>query len=250
MGAYIHMVYGEVPTTGFPICVYNFFLLYKPLLTQAQAYMPQQQMVPQIDNDCPTTDGTYFAKMSGFPATDHAWIHNSNLAAPSSGSVPRNKWVEITHMAFAMDGSATWFYYAPGSGVFMWTGNTKVYNDHPDAVGDLTGEQCKDPPGALGANECQSNFEDLYKQARASHLDSIQFTKHADMQCTTKSNQQGNYAIEIVDLGGSGKYACSQPSNGAGPQKTRFRAGWQAKSICYCDNQKQEINCNGFAMSR
>lgn len=130
--------------------------------------------------------------------------------------------------------------------VYSSTGKTKAYNDHPDAVSDLLHAKCTDPPGQLGKNECQQQFEQLYKAAFNAGLESLQFTKHADMQCTTTSNQQGNMAIEIVDLKGSGKYACSQPNSG----NTRFRAGWEAKSICNCDNTKQAINCAGFAMDR
>jgi len=240
-GSYISKVYGEVPTTGYPICAFTIFLLYKPLISQANL------QVPVIDNDCPSGDGTYFAKMSGFPAQDWSWInHQGNLAQPEQFQLPANKWVEIMHTAYDMDGSATWFYYTPGSGIYMWLGKTKAYNDHPDAVTDMLHTKCSDPPGQLGANECQKNFEDLYKAAIKAGLNSVQFTKHADMQCSTKNNKQGNYAIEIIDLAGSGKYACSQPNSGL----TRFRAGWEAKSQCTCDNTKKAINCKGFAMSR
>jgi hypothetical protein len=241
-GSYIKLVYGELPSTGYPICAFTLFLLYKPLISQANLPMGQ------VDNGCPTTEGQFFAKMSGFPATDWNWInHQANLANPVSFQLPSNKWVEIMHTAFAMDGSATWFYYTPGSGIFMWMGNTKAYNDHPDAVSDLLpGQQCKDPKGQLGVNECQKNFEDLYKAAKAKNMQSFHFTKHADMQCDTNSNKQGNYAIEIVDLGGSGAHACSQPNSG----NTRFRAGWEAKSICNCDNTQKAINCAGFGMAR
>jgi len=241
-GSYIQKVYGEIPSTGYPICIYNLFLLYKPLLSQAGAPMPQ------VDKNCPSADGTYFAKMSGFPASDWGWIHNSNLAHPGKFQVPGNKWVEIMHTAFAMDGSATWFYYAPGSGVFMWTGNTKAYNDHADGVKDLlNGAACKDKKQGFGVQECDANFEDMYKAALNRKLDSIQFLQHADMQCSlNNAKKMGNYAIEIVDLKGSGKYSCSQPNSG----QTRFRAGWEAKSICNCDNTLTAINCQGFAMRR
>lgn len=244
-GRYIALVYGELPSTGYPICAFTYFLLYNALISQANL----QSALPKVDNYCPTADGTLFGKMSGFPSTDWNWIaHMSNLANPVSFQLPSNKWVEIMHTAFAMDGSATWFYYTPGSGIFMWMGNTKQYNDHPDAVADLlNGAKCEDPPGQLGANECQKNFEDMYKAAKNKKLDSFHFTKHADMQCSTiNTKKQGNYAIEIVDLGGSGAHACSQPNSGL----TRFRAGWEAKSQCVCDNTQKAINCAGFAMAR
>jgi hypothetical protein len=155
------------------------------------------------------------------------------------------------HTAFKMDGSATWFYYTPGSGVYMWTGYTKVYNDHPDAVWDLLQQKCAIPAHPLGPNECGSQFEALYAAARSRNFETIQFIKHADMQCTTKGNEERNMAIEIVDLKGSGQYACSTAfENGATEGWARFRAGWEAKYKCYCDNTQKAINCKGFGMVR
>jgi len=243
-GAYYKMVYGEmpVPTKDNPICVYMLFLLYKPLLGLAGVQLPQS-----VDTQCPTKAGTPFAKMSGFPATDWIWIYNPSLGRPVGDYVPKDTWVEIMHTAFTMDGSATWMYYTPGSGIYMWTGTTFAYDDHPDAVKDLLdGAACTDPPGQIGNNECQSNFESMYKAARDKGANTIQFKKHADMQCDEfNNNDQRNMAIEIVDLGGPGMTTCSGNSG-----TTRFRAGWQAKYECKCQNDQSSINCEGFALAR
>jgi len=241
-GAYYHMIYGEVPTTGYPICPYMLFLLYKPLLSLAGVQLPQA-----ISTKCPTNAGTPFAKMSGFPATDWTWIYNPLLGRPQGDYVPKDTWIEVMHTAFSMDGSATWFYYTPGSGIYTWTGTTFAYNDHPDAVKDLlNGAACSDPPGQIGNNECQNNFEDMYKAAIKKGANTIQFKKHSDMQCDlNNNNDQRNMAIEVVDLGGPGMTTCSGESG-----KTRFRAGWQAKYVCVCDNGQDSINCEGFAMNR
>jgi len=241
-GAYYKMVYGEVPQTGYPICAYMLFLLYKPLLGQAGVQLPAS-----IDPHCPTQAGTPFAKMSGFPSTDWVWIYNPLLGRPLGDYVPEHTWVEIIHTAYSMDGHATWMYYTPGSGIYAWTGHSLFYNDHPDAVKDLLQTQCSDPPGQIGNNECQNNFEDMYNAARYNKkAQTIQFKKHHDMQCDVKNNNdQRNMAIEIVDLGGPGFTSCSG-SDG----KSRFRAGWQAKYDCVCDNSKTAINCEGFGLAR
>merc|ERR1712217_470448 len=120
--------------------------------------------------------------MSGFPIQDIAWIYNSDLEHPAQRGqgVAGDHWVEVLHGAFSMDGSATWFYYAPGSGIFMWTGKTRVYQDHGAWVQDVLHQRCHDM-----MNECISQFELGYAATRRLGLDSVQFLKHADMQCTT-----------------------------------------------------------------
>jgi len=245
-GKYYEYVYGEIPTTGYPICPFMLFLLYKPLLGRAGVQLPQS-----VDNHCPTQAGTPFAKMSGFPDTDWTWIYSPVLGRPNGDArdsfAPKNTWVEVMHTAYIMDGMATWFYYTPGSGVYAWTGTTFAYDDHPDAVKDfLPGQTCSDPPGQIGNNECENNFDAMYKAARSKGAQTIQFKKHHDMQCDVKNNNdQRNMAIEIVDLGGPGITTCSGESG-----KTRFRAGWQAKYECMCDNARTAISCEGFGLVR
>merc|ERR1719169_314590 len=111
--------------------------------------------------------------MSGFPVTIQAWIFNPILAHPMSQSVPAQKWVEVLHSSFSMDGSATWFYYAPGTAIYMWTGNTKVYDDHPDAIQDLLHTNCAD-----NQKECGSQFHAMYDAGFKAGYDTLQFTKH------------------------------------------------------------------------
>merc|ERR1719199_564664 len=74
------------------------------------------------------------------------WIYNPLLEHPQArgSGLPANTWVEVIHNAFSMDGDATWFYYAPGTAVYMYTGNTRVYSDHDDATADLLKQACND----------------------------------------------------------------------------------------------------------
>jgi len=165
-------------------------------------------------------------------------LSNTTRDDPRSNGLPGNTWVEILHSAFKMDGSSTWFYYAPGTGIWMYTGTTKVYNNHADAARDLLHRPCSDL-----TNECIAEFESMYKAARSRGLYCFQFLKHADMQC---GSGEHNLAIEIVDVKGPGTTTCSQRMSGP----TRFRAGWEAKHACTCDNSKSTINCHGFGLSR
>jgi len=170
------------------------------------------------------------------------WIYNPNLQHPQpmNQGLPKNTWVEVLHNAFYMDGDATWFYYAPGTAVYMYTGNTKVYKDHDAAVSELLQQPCM----GSGHNECVPQFGALYRAALAAKLDSIQFTQHRDQQCGQFSNS-GLLAMEIVDLKGPGTTTCSQTISGP----TRFKSGWEAKSVCNCDNSQNTINCNGFGLN-
>merc|ERR1712232_1388635 len=113
----------------------------------------------------------------------------------------------------------------------MWTGNTAVYSDHPEAVKDLLHKSCGDKQ-----NECGGHFADMYKAGSKKGYDTLQFLQHADMQCDSH-NTMKNLAIEIVDLKGPGTTTCSQTNSG----NTRFRAGWEAKSVCTCDNSQKII---------
>jgi len=193
---------------------------------------------------CPSKAGELYSEMSGFTTNSFAaWIHHINLADPVSSAIasnglPKDTWVEIIHTAFSMDGTATWMYYTPGTAIWMNTGTTKVYNDHSDASRDLLQLPCSD-----NKEECAKQFEQWYKAAKKLNLDSLQFLKHADMNCGGNTGQ-ANLAIEIVDVKGPGTTTCS--GNGG---LTRYRAGWDAKASCICDTTQKTINCKGYGIN-
>uniref|UniRef100_A0A7S1AY00 Ricin B lectin domain-containing protein n=1 Tax=Noctiluca scintillans TaxID=2966 RepID=A0A7S1AY00_NOCSC len=230
---YFKVVYGQVPSSGYPICVYyGIYIMYMTTASQSGISMPTT-----ASKSCPTKDGEFFAIMSGLTGKNGMnanWIYSSDLMrGQSSYSIESNKWVEVTHTAFSMDGAATWLYYTPGSGFWLWTGQTKAYDDHQDAVKDLLGETC-----VSKRNECGSYFSDLYKATITAGLTTISFVKHNDMQC---GSGDGNLAIEIVDNEGSGTKTC-----GGDDGLVRFKAGWMASADCYCDNSQKGLNCKGY----
>jgi len=232
---YFQTVYGEVPSSGYPICIYGFSMIYPPIAAQAGVKLPTPHKV------CPQHGkaGVYYSMMSGLTASDAHWIWNPNLSHPSTNGLPANHWVEFLHTAFAVDGSATWAYYAPGSAVWLYTGNTRVYKNHNGASMDLLHLPCSDP-----TQECVAEFEFWYGAMKKKNLQTIQFLKHSDMNCVGFPGT-GNLAIEIVNIGGSGVHTCGGPGG-----KTRFRAGWEAKHDCTCNNLQKVINCKGFGIHR
>lgn len=231
-GQYFEWTYGEIPSRGYPICTYGQVMLYRPHLDGAGVTPPNK-----FKDGCPgkTNAGQWYKTMTsaGSEASWSNWIWNPNLSAPQDfgAGLPSDVWVEVHHKSFSVDGSATWLYYAAGSGIWAWLGNTQAYPDHKEAVADIMGKQC--------GGECSGEFEKLYEAMRIQGRDTIQFLYHDDMNC-------GNGAIEIVDPAGSGKHPCGQDMSGL----TRFKAGWGASADCICDNSAKDntLNCDGFGI--
>lgn len=184
----------------------------------------------------------------GFPDNRFTWIYNPVLSQPMSSSggttaLPSFYWIEVMHTKWAQDGEATWFYYTPGSAIWMYLGSSKAYNNHDDATWDLLGQPCKHRQGDF-PHECELQFNELYPAAIDAGLDTLQFLFHSDMSCAG-GNGRANLALEIVDVHGPGRETCSGKS---GP--TRFRAGWEAQYECNCDGSQKAINCAGFGLLR
>lgn len=244
--AYFKAVYGEVPTSGYPICTFSLTHLYKPILASAKVTLPTMSC------HCPTAVGQYYDKMTDHQDAYSTWIWNSNLAQPQAAGtngLPENYWVEIIHQAYFMDGDATWLYYAPGTAIWLFLGKTKVWDDHDNAVTELLKQPCQAGGGwAANQHQCIPQFGALYAAAKKINLNTMQFTKHSDMPCGSEASRK-NMAIEIVDLGGSGKNSCGMAfPNQATKGVNHYHAGWEAKSSCSCDNAQKTVNCKGFGM--
>lgn len=258
-GGYFQQVYGEIPTTGYPICTYTFRVLYIAKLWQVKIQTPSP-----LSNKYPGNPGELY-DMMGFFNKELAWIWDPVLSAPwgarrlqqaaaaqemaphAATPLPASTWVEIMHFTDKQDGKATWMYYSPGSAVWYFMGNTKSYNLHADAVKDLLNEDCKVRPGDYH-DECEMQFEAMYTVGISRAYDSLQFLFHDDMPGGTASwPKKGNLAIEIVDLLGDGTTQCGGPSG-----LSRFRAGWEASHECYCDTSLPAgmVNCKGFGILR
>ncbi|NER28296.1 MAG: hypothetical protein F6J89_11840, partial [Symploca sp. SIO1C4] len=197
---YFNKVYGNSPTSAsqFPIDLNDWWIFYKDDLAGIKT-------IPCEDfggNHCPipkTQEGQAICSLSG---GDHdlpnaVYIYH----APPYSPLRESKWVEFTHTADAEaknnEKVGSWMYYMPGSGNYFHLGKTKAFSDHPEAVKHFLNKNCNDL-------ECAQYFTDLFKAAASKGYDSIQFLKHHDMTCAQ------NIAIEIVDVAGSGMYACGE----------------------------------------
>jgi len=229
---YFQAVYGEVPSSGYPICTLTLSHLYKPALEHAGVELPT------MTTHCPTSTGQYYATMTDHQESWSTWIWNQNLVQPASGDLPGHTWVEVIHQPYFWDLSATWLYYAPGTAIWMNLGNTQAYDDHDGAVQDLLNKPCGD-----NEHQCVPHFIEIQWAGIVRGINTLQFRKHADMMCDYESQETRNMGIEIMDLGGPGIFTCGQIFSG---QSRRYRAGWEAASPCECDNNLQTVNCAGF----
>lgn len=246
--AYISLIYGEVPASGYPICTYSFGFVYAPVFKNVGMSKTPEGGCPGGDPDA----GWFYSTMVGHPyqASYASWIFNPNLFK----ALPTNTFVEVTHGSIPGGAEAvgSWFYYTPGSAVWFNTGNTAAFKDHPEAVDEFLGkDKCMD-------SGCNSLFEQTFKAANAAGYTSVQYYAHGDQSCGRVvphkeggTGRQG--AVEIIDIS-----ADAAGSNACGVAKgSHLRAGWEAKHECDCDNAFSDAptgslvaNCKGFGIRR
>jgi len=230
-GNYFKAVYGGIPNSGYPICIGSLTYLVFPALQRAGI-----QKTPL--NGCGSNDGDYYKTMPccQLQSPGSSWIQNFKYRT----ALPSNRWVEGIHKSFWADNGCGWYFYAPGSAVWLWLGNTKAYDDHSDAIKDISGKHC--------SGQCESYFKDMCQIGAGKGIDSVQFLKHSDMACGMKTahpmTSQGgrglNGGIEIVDTRGTGAKA------GGCAAANGYKAGWEGSQTCNCDSSISWSNCKGF----
>lgn len=205
---YFQSVYGSIPSDNYPICVSGLWFLYKSKYSSAGI------SDKPIVGKCPSAAFDHYDKNNGFQAADASWIYHSSWSG-----VPGDTWVEVTHAATAGEHHGMWVMNAPGSGLWINTGNTKSWGDHGEAVSEL---------------HCGSKFDNLAPCAQQAGYDTIQFLQHHGngWACPSKSHPMN---IEIVVVDAQGMHACG----GTNP----FRAGWRAQLDCDCNENGGAANC-------
>lgn len=241
-GNYFLEVYGGIPQSGYPICISSFHFLVDYAVANAGLGLSPS-------STCPTEGGDYFKTMApdDIQSPGASWIWNPN----GFSELPGSNWVEVIHKGFLADVGASWMYYAPGSAVWFWLGNTAVYQDHRDAVKGILHQRCFDP-----MRQCLLQMPAVFSKAAEDGYDSVQFLAHYDQHCGLSRSPFGTLAdgvessrrfgvgmpgsklgaIEIVDPKGTGQFGCA----------SNYRAGWEASQDCTCDDGKGYANCVGF----
>jgi len=227
---YFQDVYGGVPQSGYPICIYNFYWLYRQ--TKASHGCDEGGNSPP---KCPNGDGDFYKDNNMFDKTmpNSGWIYHP---APYT-AVPGDTWIEVTHsdgLCAGGEGHGMWFFYTEGSGIWFNTGKTRAFQDHGES-------------GLALCGHFVAGFDAAIKCAQDSGINSVQYLAHPDPEwdCPYKKLSGHNYGnIEIVGTIGyngdklKGGLACGNDS-GQGV----FKAGWEASQDCSCDNSKHVANC-------
>jgi hypothetical protein len=232
---YLDLVYGDAKTmqvkyseSDFPMDFKDFDMFYLSLL-QKVGLDPKT-----LNRNCNACDlkplDLYVGMTPIFDSPDSIFVWKTPPYAPAA---PKT-YVEVTHCAdlatSIMEHTAMWCYKLRGSGIFVNTGVTRVYKDHPDAVSDILKKHC-------GDTQCVPMFDELFDAAQKV-CDSVQFTEHADQRC------MGARAVEIVVLKvGAGAAACPTDLK-------RFARGWRATDTsCDCDSAIHWLNCRPNRMA-
>ena len=185
---------------------------------------------PTSVGNCPTSatapEGQRYDENNAYSSKDLTWLWHS-LGDPVYQGFGANSIVEVTHKKdpFGDEHHGMWFLYAKGSGVFLDLGNTKIFDDHGDAMKYF---------GAQGN-------EDMCQKAAAKGYDSIQFIKHPDgtnYPCAAGIGASW-MNVEIVAVKLVGTYPCGQAQGTA----AALRAGWNGDKACKCDPNNPNTNC-------
>jgi hypothetical protein len=219
-------VYGELPTQ-FPLSVASNWIFFNDVI------LKESLTIPRPLEMCPTNEFDPYLEGNLYQPPKVFWLWH-NYPYPGLAA---NTWHEVIHEQdpFGDERHGAWFLYAPGSGVWFYTGHTQVFGEHQDAYKYFAA----------------TSNSDLALKASAAGFDSVQFSAHVDhvnYQCDSANIGKNGFdymGFEIVGVKLVGTYACTT-SSGA---PSSIRMGWMASKTCSCDNSLQFLNCKGVPTS-
>ena len=223
--SYFKAVYGDIPSSGFPICIADFLGLYTHLLTKIGV-----KLLPSNRMNCPKSLSNN-SPIYWYPAREPPWL--SMLLHPHKESIPSNSWVEITHVSLPREKESMWFRVNSGTGIWFNTGRTISFRNYKEAHRYFKSEK--------GTK--------LEKLALNTAYDSIQFLDcdgYSNNCCRHHHLGPRCFNIEIMALNLRGSSAC-------GGKPNVFRSGWNASKPCDCDEhgaregKMNYANCKGYA---
>jgi hypothetical protein len=214
---YFKSVYGSVPTTGYPICIGGMYFAYKNAMEQAGI---STSSLASVDQE--------------FGGTIWTIDHGSNsyhLSSITGNTVPKafasNTWVEGLHCQTSEEKHSAWYWYYPGSGIWIWSGTTEAFMNRYDAQQKYLGwhSDCNGSP----TFECGGK---LFTTAKSKFgIDTVQYVGETD-----------DITFMFIVTTGEGRYTC-------GSAQTQWKAGWAASRSCNCDQTAQCQNCQGVGMA-
>lgn len=231
---YFQSVYGSIPSDGYPICVGGFWFLYESKLSAAG--------ISGYDSvgKCSNNNFDHYKYQNDYQTDDASWIYHSSWQA-----VPGDTWVEVTHTSWIHDSplsevNGLWAMNAPGSGLWIYTGNTASWTDH---VEGWLAMNCGPLPHPDWSFDGGIVFEDIAPCATNWGYDTIQFTQECCQWsvwdypnvCEQDKTTSSAVNVEILIVQASGTSPCGGGSI--------FRAGWNAQLECDCNEDDHFGNC-------
>jgi len=258
---HILKVYGELPSSGYPICMFDFGWLPPSTDMDALGLVPIAEKAGGKPSgwQLPTWLQNIVSQFS--PGVAYRYKKgeyvNGDLYGGFGGYIiyrdwylfhltPANAWVEISHMAgnfFSHETEAMWFTRSRGSGIWFNVGTTIAFDTHSDGFNHMlngTGD-CKRPSPAHTSDPMAAGavFENaLSKCARSKGFDSVQFRPYPYPVLNTfgQAGWSELFSTRLV-----GKYACGTQEGGP---SSVFRSGWHASRVCDCDPSQNVTNCH------
>jgi len=249
---YLQELYGKSFNPIFPFDLKEFDVLYTDKLEKAgiEYSIVKAPFCPLKEFQLTTTPGAHLLPVNS--AQIYKKIKRKAVGA--------NSWVEVSHggkgntsLNVGDDDSlvGNWLYAVKGSGIYFYTGKTRVYGTHAEAIQDLLGLECVSQneklfkfspvltkmgiPEDLLIDECSPQWKRMVTAAAKKGYDSIQFINHHDVQCYTEEYQQ---PIEIIDcdLSANSSYACGYKNPNTDNFRSKCAWGWNAEKKCNCSN--------------
>lgn len=206
---YFELVYGEVPSFGYPICVSGFHVLYPHALETAGIEKTPVAHPKQL--------GDYYTGKE-FHHMPVNMIYHGRGPFTGFGS---NQWIEGLHCSTEKETAGAWYFYGPGSGVWINSGVTKAYQHRQESWKEI-----------LGRDDCGHDFQcggELFTAAKDKFgWDTVQYLA------------EGKDKFMFIHTTGKGTYTC-------GAESSVWKAGWAGQNQCDCDQSRSCQNCHGYS---
>jgi len=204
---YFNVVYGALPSGGYPICTLSMYYIWPDALSKAG--------IQKSAKSHPSTIGDYYKKGQEFGGAIYMIYHGKGAQKPFQS----NRWVEGAHCRTGGETASAWYWYTPGSGIWIWSGTTKAYSHREEHWEDVLGvTHCRD-------FQCGGSLFTTSKSKFG--YDTVQYTEETN----------GNAFMWVVCMG-QGRYTC-------GTSTTQWKSGWAGSSSCSCNQNDKCQNCAG-----
>lgn len=263
---YFSDTYGELPAAGYPICVFDFWVLRNGTSTSLQklgltAIAQKAGGGPhgwQIPSSIRPILSQFYPGLAYRYAKGEYVNGDLYLGTLMNGytiyrdwyfyhQLPDHAWVEVVHNAgstFNHETEAMWFSRARGSGVWFDVGKTIAFDTHTEAFNEYLIESsgpCQKVVPIKNSTDPLAEgavFENALSVCmRSKGYDSFQF--RPDPYPVMQTFGMAGWS-ELASTKTAGHFTCGVESGGTA---NIFRTGWRATRPCDCDASQYLTNC-------